>query len=393
MKVIKNKISPSRFILIFGNALLCFIVAFLIGNKFVAAQIKYFDEPETTLTKSPLTSNSETSYELTSDSPYTAQFPEFKDQLSSTITPENPGPNKDVKITVEVYSFDINSATVTWTKDGKVQSSGIGMKNFSFKTGASGVETKIQVTIDPRDRPVVTETYTFKPGETDILWQAQTYTPPFYKGKSLYTPEASVLLVAMPRSKNGSIRPQETVFNWIENYEKQADKSGVGKNTYLFEGPIILRPRKIGVETYAPSVAAGDQKEIATAEITLAPLSSSAFIYEDNPALGTLFNRAIQGTLEISVPEMQVAVYPYFQSILNKNSGPEYTWVIDGSRADISKETNSIGLKKSEGTVGQSSVLVEVSNPFKILQTTSAGFDVHFDNVSKNPNTKAFGDE
>ncbi len=384
------------------NAILVFVIAFQIGGKLAAAQTKFFDEPEsgtvkyfdepTSNTPTPVVTaekvtsfqakKNTTSYKVDSSSPYTAQFPEYKDQLSSTISPENPGPNKEVTISVAVYSFDINSAIITWKKDGQIVSQGVGQKSFTFKTGLSGVTTKIDVAIDPRDRPIISDTYTFTPSEVDLLWQTDTYTPPFYKGKGLYTPESSVKLVALPRSASGTINPESTVFNWTENYNRKADLSGYGKNTYSFTGPILIRPTKIRVETHSPKAGDVNIKEVASTEVDLTPSNSGILFYEDNPALGVMFNKSLTGTVTLNKPDIKVAAYPYFQSIFNKNAGVEYSWVIDGFRVEIGKEQNSIILNKTDGESGNSTVQVQAKNPKRILQTNVSGINITFDTKS-----------
>ncbi len=383
-------IDPNRSkILLFVNAILFFVVAFLIGNSIAAAQIKYFDEPEPepAAVQSPKTiaaanqsaAAREAQLAELRSRPTTEQYQEFKDQMSVTISPENPGPNQEVKINVEVYSFDINSAEITWKQNGAVKASGLGRKSFAFKTGNAGVETKIEVSIDPRDRPILKQLFSFIPGEVDLLWQAEVYSHPFYKGKSLYTPESNITFVAMPRNGGGAIRPNETVFNWKINGTRFADKSGYGKNTYTFEGPILLRPVKAEVETYTPTKGAGDSKEVASDNVTVLPTDAFLRLYEDNLSYGMLFNRALIGDMILYKPEVTIAAYPYFQTILGKNSGPQYSWMVDSIPVDIAASQNSVTLRKKEGDQGQSYIDVKATNPLKILQTTGAGLSISFD--------------
>ncbi len=377
----------SKFLLAL-NGLLFFTVAFLIGSGIAAAQIKYFDEPEPEpIVQTPqqiavANQNSaarEAELAELRSRPATEQYQEFKDQLSASVSPEHPGPNQEVKISVAVYSFDINSAEITWRQNGKVVASGLGRKNFSFKTGNPGVQTRIDVSIDPRDRPILTQTFTFIPGEVDLLWQAEVYSHPFYKGKSLYTPESNLTFVAMPRNNSGAIRPNETVFNWRVNDTRYADMSGYGRNTYLYEGPILLRPVKVEVETYTPTKGAGDTKEIAKDTVTVEPTDAFMRFYEDNLSLGILFDRALLGNMTLYKPEVTVAAYPYFQTILGKNSGPTYSWIIDGVPVDLAPTQNSITLRKKEGEKGQSYIAVQSANPLKILQTTETALLISFD--------------
>jgi hypothetical protein len=371
-----HRLNKKDISLIALNGTLAFIIAFLIGGNIAGAQIPFFDEPAP-----------KTSYQLDENSPYTAQFPEYKEQLSSTVTPENPGPGEQTEISLEIYSFDINSANITWKRNGVVVESGIGKKKFTFTNGASGVTTTIEATIDPKDRPIITETHVFTPNEVDLLWQAQTYTPPFFKGKTLFSPESEVLLVAFPKAKNGSIKPQETVFNWTENYNRQADKSGYGKNTYAYTGSIIQRNTKIAVDTHSPRTGSG-AKETASNEVTLTPRSPGLLLYEDNPALGVLFNNALFDTITLNKPEIRISAYPYFQTASNKNRDLQFFWAIDGERVDVPVSQHAISLNRTNRQVGESVLQIQSENPSKILQTTAQALTIKFDDRTSEQTTQ-----
>lgn len=374
-----KKLSKS---LIALNAILFFFVSFLIGNGIAAAQIKYFDEPANSST---LLTTTKTGAELQAEiknlqnRPTTAQYTEFKDQLSANIIPENPGSNQDVTINLEIYSFDINSSMITWKRNGQVISSGLGRKSLTFKTGNPGVKTTIDVTVDPRDRPSIARTFSFTPGEVDILWQADTYTPPFYKGKALFTTESSVTFVAMPKNTSGAIRPSETVYNWKLNDTRFADKSGYGKNTFNFEGQILIRPVKVDVETYTPTKGAGDNKEIAKDSVTVEPVNSYTRFYEDSLLHGVLFNNALIGNMSLNKSEVTIATYPFHKTLINKNSGINYTWYVDGSPVELAPTQNSITLRRKEGEKGRSLIVVKTENPNKIMQSSSDNLEITFD--------------
>ncbi len=378
MSKLKPGTKKLKTLLLLCNAVLLFIVAFLIGSQMARAQSS---------TSVPTAAQ----LEALRDRPYTAQYPEFQDQISATVIPENPSPNEIVQINLEVYSYDINSALITWKVNGKSVASAIGQKSFSFKAGKAGQTTKIDVTINPRDRPAVSQTFTFTPGEVDLLWQSDVYTHPFYKGKKLYTPESTLTFVAMPRNARGTIRPSETVFNWRVNGTVQGDKSGFGKNTYVFEGPIIIQPVEVQVETYSPTPGAGDQKETATSNITVEPKSPGIRLYENSALYGILFNKALRGNITINKPEMSISAYPYFQTIPGKNSGTIYTWLVDDYGVPIPPNQNTVTLRRTEGDRGESYVAVQSENPMKILQTVETDLKISFDKRSAAQSGQGFG--
>ncbi len=391
----KETFSTTKKFLLVINAILLFIIAFQISGRLVKAQIIYFDEPQPVKNQSTGSTDSKTNntidtseLEALLNRPATAQYQEFKDQVSSVVSPENPGPDQLTNISLSTYSFDINSAEVTWKVNGKVIRKGLGIKNFGVVTGKAGSVTTVDVEIDPRDRPVITKTFTFKPGEVDLLWQSDVYVHPFYKGKRLYTPESTLTFVAMPRNTSGVIDPASTVFNWRINGNNQADKSGFGRNAYTFEGPIILRPVEVEIQAYTPSKNAGEAKEVATADVTVQPKSSGVLFYENNPLYGVLFNKALRGNLILDKEELGVSAYPYFQTVRGKNSDLFYQWVVDTYQVDVPANQNTITLKRVQAEKGKSTIAVQSQNPLKILQTAQTALNITFDRPIRNSDTK-----
>jgi len=353
-----------RYALLGLNAVILFGIAYLIGSQIASAQIKN----ETT-------------------KPYTAQFTEFKDQIYANVSPENPGPNQSVTISIEAYSFDINNAQFTWKINGSVVNTSIGSKSVTFNTGAVGKKTTVEVVVDPKDRPTISKTFSFTPGEADILWQAEVYSHPFYKGKNLYTPESNVTFVAMPQNQNGVIEPTKTIFKWSINGTKYADKSGIARNTYTYQGPIIIKPVTVEVETYAPTAGAGDEKQVSVSDITIEPFAPNIRLYEDSPSLGILFNRALRGTFRLTQPEVKIAAYPFFQSITGKNGEVEYDWIVDDTPVEIPANQNVITLLRKNIDSGTSFIGVQSRLPKAILQTVDTNISLTFDRNSVNNNT------
>ena len=162
-------------------------------------------------------------------------FAQNASDVSVTLSPENPGPNQSVTITLVSYSVDIESADIEWTKDNGSPTGGIGSTTYTFTTKALGVPTNITVTIDPVGSARITKTITVKPMSADILWQATDSTvPPFYRGKAMPTSESEVKFVAIPdvqSTSGGLISGRSLVYDWSENYNADAADSGYGKDS------------------------------------------------------------------------------------------------------------------------------------------------------------------
>lgn len=373
------------------NAALVFALAFLVGSQFAKAQsasdtaiFDYYDNADSASGQKVAAIDPQLANYLNGSgegesAPATALYPEFKDQLTANISPEIPKPGEEVTIALEVYSFDINAALITWKVDGKQIERGVGVKRFKFTAKQAGQNSVVTVLVEPSDRPSILKTFNFSAGEVDLLWQSNVYTPPFYRGKALYSPEATLTFVAMPRTPSGLINPKETIFNWRINNNNDAENSGFGRNTYTYEGPIIMRPVEVSVETHE----AKGTKSLATADLVVENSNTFALFYENHPLYGPLFNKALRGSVFLTKNEFGLSAYPYFQSIGGKNSGPIYNWGIDASGSSIPANQNTITLRKNGGDEGRSTVELQVTNPNKILQSTGTGLVIEFD-TSKN---------
>ena len=307
----------------------------------------------------------------------TTAIPGLKEQVTTDVTPEIPKPGDTVTITAETYSSDSNSSLIVWKVNGVTQLKGIGKKKFAFVMGESGTVTTVDLTISPQGAPDITKTFTFSPADVDILWQAKTYTPPFYKGKALYTPESEVVFVAQPNiiTPTGKVDPTNAVYTWKKDYEVDGDNSGFGKNTYDFKGPIILNPVMIQAEVYA----AANEGFKGQNGYKLTNVFPVALAYEDDPIYGIFYNRAVRSQYHLGAQEVKFSVSPYFFSTPDKNSLLSYSWNLDNSALDIPTFQNSVIFRRTDSLQGQSQIDVSVSEDSKMLQSSGDSVTVFYD--------------
>ena len=313
------------------------------------------------------------------NSPLPAQMKEIKQQLDINISPETPKPNDNVTITIETYGLDLNSTDIQWIINGKEFLRGAGKKNLSFNVGSTG-ESKITLNIFPRNQPQITRVFVFNPSNVDLLWQAETYTPPFYKGKALFSPESSVTMVAIPNfvSGNSRVNDSNVVYKWSMDREVMGDDSGYGKNYFKYKADIISLDKDMSVEAYP----VGQESKKGVGETTLSTKNSFALFYEDNPTNGIMFNYSLTNRINLgSRNESKISVFPYNFSVDNKNSGLEYTWYVNSEKIKIPSNTNTVTIKRNDTQkIDLASVLVDLSNPTHIMQTTQNAIDFLFNN-------------
>lgn len=311
--------------------------------------------------------------------PLSARLPnDIKEQLSIDISPEVPHPGEKVTITVSAYGgIDVNSSIINWIVDGKSALNGVGKKSFSFYPTGNGKVTNVEMHVKPQYGPEVVRSFKFNPSEVDILWQADTYTAPFYKGKALYTPQADVQFVAMPNitKKNGTkIQPQNTVYKWELNYTADAENSGYAVNYYNFTGSILAKPTHVRVTAYDPL----DNSSTGVGSLDIENIQPILLMYEIHPTFGPLFNTAAVGSFSFNQDDIELGAYPYFYSTVNKKD-VSYEWSINSIKlSNVAEHQDFLVLQKLKQEAGRSTVAVSASNGDKVLQQAKTSLDLTY---------------
>ncbi|MES2087931.1 MAG: hypothetical protein V4467_02970 [Patescibacteria group bacterium] len=290
--------------------------------------------------------------------------------------PANPKPRQFVTVTIQSYTTDLDRSEVSWFVNGVLQKKAIGEKSFLFKTGGLGSFSNILVTIKTPEGEFLQSVLNINPASLDLMWEAQSYTPPFFEGKASYPFEGSVKIVAMPSisNENGvAINPKTLVYTWSINGDAVSKVSGYGRNFMFLDGTIPINATTVSVEA-----ATLDKKYVAKNSITITPSSSQIILYEDSPTLGVLYNKALTGSLDLQNQEIRIASIPFFLSAKNREDGTlKYEWTQNDQQVN-SSDTSSLSFKQSGGAAGNALIGVQVSHLTKILQFVHSGLSINF---------------
>lgn len=286
--------------------------------------------------------------------------------------PSLPGPFTDVVLTLNAYTFDPSRTTLTWYVNGILKEKGIGLRKILVKMGPAGTVTTVQVVAEPTDSAKAIITKTFRPAYTAIMWEAQTYTPPFYKGKALASRGSTVTYIAMPFfvDDNGKlIDPSTLVYNWKNGYANNVDASGYGKQTYTIAND--LRNGEVSVE-----VSTLDKQLRAKASLVVPRIQPFIGVYALNPLLGIKYENAISNNYTLSTQESTVVVEPYFFSVPSRESGNLlYDWTIGTARPSAK---SSLVLRSTGTGAGTARITLLLRHARDILQSTRRVFDVQY---------------
>lgn len=296
-------------------------------------------------------------------------------ELGVDIVPTYPRPNEMVFISLTLYTDDLNSANISWYQDGKNVLEGRGETKYSFKTGKIGEETKIEIKIKLLSGASFSKTFTLNPASVDLVWEANSYVPPFYKGRALHARQGNLKIVAMPEFiKNGKrISPQNLVYEWSNGVETYQNQSGFGKNVLALNGSLLGRTEEIEVLVTDPM-----NNLVANNFINIAPIDPEIIFYENNPYYGPIFDSAVQNIFDLKTNEVQIWAAPYYFTKENAD-GLKYEWRLNNATVSNLSDSRTAIFKKPEGESGQSNISLNIENLNRVLQQASTNLIIKFE--------------
>jgi hypothetical protein len=204
--------------------------------------------------------------------------------------------------------------------------------------------------------------------EVDLIWQGGTYTPPFYKGLSLWSKQSDLTLVAVPQGFN---KPSGLVYRWTLDGSVLGTVSGVGKDSLFLTDSILSKPRTIKIDIFS-----SDDTLLATNSLTLTPGLPQILVYEDNPLYGLMLHHEIGANFALKESEVTLAAVPlYFSASSPLDPALNYEWRTNSGSLETK---NTVTYRVLDGQKGNSQVSLHINNKNKLMQDVSRAFSVEF---------------
>ena len=287
------------------------------------------------------------------------------------ISPQIPGPNEQVTITLQTYAFDLNKSQVSWTVNGKLtSSSNIGSKSLSVNTGAVGSTTAVIATIRGSGFEDIVKNIIIRPAEIDLLWEVKdSYVPPFYKGKALPSSESTIKIVAFPNIKtpNGTkLKSSDFVFNWKRGFNSVQASSGYGKDSFEFKHNYLNKQEDVSLVVSGVTLPTG-----ASSQITLTPMNPKILFYVLNPLYEVAYQKELGLVFTMNSVETAIVAEPYFFSPKNiLYSDVVFKWNVNGASVAGQSPKNILPVRKG-GTGGSSKVNITIESITKLFQSAT----------------------
>jgi hypothetical protein len=286
---------------------------------------------------------------------------------SIALEPNFPEPMSAVKASLDAYTLDTTGATITWYLDGVALPQFQNARSIVFQSGAIGKKQVVSVNVKPVSTPAFTLRKEITPIAVDIIVEASTYVPSFYRGRALPSADALVRVVAIPHAGAG-ITPSNLTYRWEQN------------GSVLFGGPVrgkqtasLVVPRYYG--GYISVTVLDDGKTIAQRNITFDAKTPELHFYEENPLRG-LSERALTESFTLIGEETTVHGEPYFMN--TTGTAVTYDWSIDGARIQNSNSDPHIITLRKTGGAGVARVGLEAVSDNGIPEFVTGNFVINF---------------
>lgn len=291
--------------------------------------------------------------------------------------PQSPGSFSPVEFEVQDFATDITHATITWTLNGKTVSQGIGDTKFSTRTGASGTPLVVTAKVSGIEGLEESRSITLRPADVDLIWQANTTVPTFYRGKALLSPEASAKVVAIPHVVVGGkeVAPEKLLYTWTVDDKLVQAASGFGKSSMIATHNVLEENMTVSVHIETlDGTNAGDNS------VVIPVVTPEIHFYEEGPLKGTLLNSALDNGAVLSAGEGTIRAVPYFFSTASvRGSTIQLDWSVDGESTPLSAQAPYlITIRTEKGRTGESTLSFRMQDTAHLLQNAHSSFSVQF---------------
>ena len=299
-------------------------------------------------------------------------LPELKEKVYYNVSPEKPNVGDNVQLEAEMYGTNVKDANFVWKLAGKTFLEGVGKNRVNFTLSE---KTKVDLTITTGSNVVIQKSFEFDPKKIIIIWESKTYTPPFYKGKSLYSKESSIVLNAINLDQENPLTNVYNNYTWKVDTTVKGNDSGVGYSSYVYQGDILgLEP--LFTVSMTGVVSAKDRAAGRTAArggqsiLRVQSFPTEIMSYEKSPLLGVLFNNVLKSPYYLNQSETTLVSYPTYYAFSSSLSGL-YEWYINDVK--INTSLNELSFKKKKDNE-QSRLTVKIKNDASILQTRDVSY-------------------
>lgn len=294
----------------------------------------------------------------------------FTEPITLQQSPQHPAPNQQVTVTLNDYSSNTSGARTQWFVDGVEVVRAQNERAIVLGAGELGYRKNVLVVMTlPAGIQFQAKT-TITPIRVDMLIEADTLAPSFYKGRTIPSTGSFVQVTAIPFT--GEARtPESFSYTWRVDDTVQTGGSRLGKNAITFSSGFSKN------STVSVDVLDTDGSLITTKSISIPLTDPELYFYEVNPLRG-MSEAAITNDFIFIGDEIKVRAEPYFIDATLLNQNPHIEWKLNGtSIINPNGNLQEITLRKQGGT-GSFNLEFHIRNLRQLLQGVKDSVTINF---------------
>lgn len=272
------------------------------------------------------------------------------------LSTSSPLPFEKVKASIKNENFDVSRSDIIWILNGKTMREGKNENLFLFKTGDLGSVYEITVMIFTPNGIKIEKTKTLYVVDLDLLWQAETYTPYFYKGKALVSPLSKINFGAVPHFvfEGQKISKEKLLFKWYVNEDFETE--GWGKDSFSFKTG-IFNGDELEIKV---NISSGKETLNQSKTTFIKNMKPEIKFYEYNNLDNVKYEKAIYDFQINSGENRKFIAEPFFISKENVDK-INYNWEINGIKSKKTEPRNILNFSSEAGFLGTGNVKLKIN--------------------------------
>lgn len=298
-------------------------------------------------------------------------------RITIVLNPSHPGARESVRLRAVSPELDLDEADIAWYAGGRVIAQGPGAVETEIVTGALGSRIDISVYAETIEGIAGEGEATIRPAAVDLLWEADTYTPPLYRGRPLPSPGSRVRAYAVARFGTASAE-RDIIYTWRRNGSIVSSLSGRGKSSATFPAPAPFGSDSISVT--ARTADGMYEGEASAAIFSVEPLLA---LYPNNPIFGVMYHQMLSARSAVSDVESTFSAVPYFASGAMNDPDLRYAWRVNGT--EIAADPKSPGelTVNAGGAGGAARIDLSIRSAVSWLTNLKGSWSVSFESAEK----------
>lgn len=229
---------------------------------------------------------------------------------------------------------------------------------------------------DVSTSPLYTAPKTQQSAVVTLLFEAVTYTPPFYRGRALPSANAPIRIHADAPfiSKNGATTAESNInYTWTINGRVMQNLSGLGRSNLVLNGPSLYGTTIVSVDARNQSGSIHGTQTIRIPAVT--PILN---LYSDDSLIGEQYWNAITANSTLTSDKSTLIAEPYFFAVGSPLSTDlTYQWSVNSTPVLADEHNPSrLTLQVDGGKEGIAAVILSLSSKQFTFQNTKGAWKI-----------------